>query len=116
MPDKRTALIIDDDEEISGFLLEALRLEGFEVCRCDNGMSALALLREQCFHVIVTDYHMPGMNGADITQSLRLQCPGSFIVGMSAEHKEKDFLEAGADAFLKKPFSLKKLVAMVNDR
>ncbi len=116
MPKKRTVLIIDDDKAISGLLLDVLRSQGFEVCRCDNGASALALSQEKCFDIIVTDYDMPGMNGADIAKSLRFQRPGSFIIGISAAHKEEDFLEAGADAFLKKPFSFKKLIEMINER
>jgi DNA-binding response OmpR family regulator len=113
MTEKKTVLIIDDDKAISGFLHEMLQSDGFEVSCCDDGMSALGLAKEKCFDVVITDYRMPGMDGVEITRSLRLQCSGSFIIGISSECKGKNFFDAGADAFLKKPFPFKDLISII---
>ena len=111
--EKKTVLIIDDDTAISGFLYEMLLSDGFEVSCCDDGMPALELAKEKCFDVVITDYRMSGMDGVEITKSLRLRCPGSFIVGISAECQGKNFIDAGADAFLKKPFPIKDLISII---
>jgi DNA-binding response OmpR family regulator len=113
MTEKKTVLIIDDDKAISGFLDEMLRSDGFEVSCCDDGMSALELAKEKCFDFVITDYRMPGMDGVEITKSLRLQCSGSFIIGISSECKGKNFCDAGANAFLKKPFPFKDLISII---
>ena len=116
MPEKKAVLIIDDDEMIRNVLHYILASAGFSASCCDNGPAALDLSKRERFHIIITDYHMDGMNGADITKKLRIQCPDSLIIGISGEHMEKDFFEAGADAFYQKPFSPKVLVSLIKNR
>lgn len=111
--EKKTVLIIDDDKAISGFLYEMLRSDGFDVSCCSDGMLALELAQEKCFDVVITDYRMPGMDGIQVTKLLRLQCPGSFIVGISAEYKGRNFIDAGANAFFNKPFPFQDLVSII---
>ncbi len=113
MHDKKSVLIIDDDTVISDVLSDILQSEGCEVICCDNGATALDLSKEKCFDIIITDYRMPGMNGVEITRALRSRCGNSFIIGFSAEYKEKAFLEAGADVFFKKPVSFKEIVTLI---
>lgn len=113
MPEKEPVLIIDDDQMIGGALGALLRADGFEVRRCTDGESALDAARERCYRVVITDYRMPGMSGTDVTRLLRAQCPDAFIIGLSAEQKGADFLEAGANAFLSKPFKPDELMSLV---
>lgn len=115
MTEKRKVLIVDDDDAVSGALYNLIPSESFDVVRCDNGLTALDFASEKCFDVVITDYRMPGMNGVEITKSLRFKCPDSFIIGLSAENVERDFLAAGADAFVKKPFSPGKLLTMIEN-
>jgi CheY-like chemotaxis protein len=116
MTEGKTVLVVDDDWVIRQALLDMLTSEGFSVSCCRSGPSALDLSKRKCFQVIITDYHMGGMNGADIAKELRIHCPDSLIIGISGEQKEKDFLKAGADAFFSKPFSPKVLVSMIRSR
>jgi DNA-binding response OmpR family regulator len=116
MPDTKAVLVIDDDENMRACLYDFFTSAGFSASCCDNGPAALDLTKRERFHVIITDYQMEGMNGADITRELRIRCPDSLIIGMSGEQKEKDFFEAGADAFCKKPFTLKKLFSLIQEK
>jgi DNA-binding response OmpR family regulator len=98
---------------ISDALDALLQADGLEVRRCFDGESALDAVRERCYRVVITDYRMPGMSGTDITRLLRAQCPDAFIIGLSAEQKGADFLEAGANVFMKKPFMPGELMSLI---
>lgn len=113
--EKRTALVIDDDELIRQFLHDLLTTEGYSATCCGSGPTALELSRGEQFEIIITDYHMDGINGADIAKELRIRCPDSLIIGISGEQKKKAFLEAGADAFCQKPFTSREFVAMIRN-
>ncbi len=114
--EKKTVLIVDDNGAVSGVLREILEPTGLAVSCCGEGYSALELSEKKCFDVIITDYRMPGMTGADIARLLRAQCPDALIIGISAGHKDKEFIEAGADVFLKKPFPFRDLVSMIQEK
>lgn len=111
--DKKTALVIDDDESLGEALRDTLESMGIETTFCFNGMTAIELCKERCFSFIVTDYRMPGMNGEEITRALRLQCPDAFIVGLSADNRRKEFIDAGANVFFSKPFSFQVLASLI---
>jgi two-component system response regulator MtrA len=113
MHGKGPVLVIDDDPMISEAIGALLRRDGVDVRLCADGESALDAVREKCYPVIITDYRMPGMSGTDITRLLRAQCPDTFIIGLSAEQKSSDFLKAGANAFLNKPFMPNKLLSLI---
>lgn len=113
MEEQGPVLIIDDDPMISDALGALLRADGFEVRLCTDGASALDATRERCYRVVITDYRMPGMCGTDIARLLRAQCPDALIIGLSAEQKGAAFLEAGANAFLNKPFMYDELMSLI---
>jgi DNA-binding response OmpR family regulator len=108
-------LIVDDDPVVSRLLKDFLTLKGFYVQTSDNGSEALELIKREGFQVLVTDYDMPGLNGIELTGIVRSLCQDLLIVGMSADSKEPDFLKAGADLFIQKPFSLFKLSELISD-
>jgi DNA-binding response OmpR family regulator len=114
LSEKKAVLVIDDDKAIGAVLADLLQSEGFEVICCDSGLAALGLAKGKCFNVIITDYRMPGMDGLETTRALRLQCPDALIIGFSSEHKRNEFLDAGADAFFKKPFSFKEIISLID--
>lgn len=112
---KRSILIIEDSRAVSESLRGVLEAEGYEVDCVENGTEALKRSRESCFDIILVDYRMPGIDGAETVRQLRPRCPQAYIAGVSASHKERDFMEAGADAFFKKPFRAKKLISALKD-
>lgn len=110
---KISVLIIEDDPILSDILKSVLESDTTDVAACENGHQALYLINKKKFDVVITDYCLPGMNGADIVKSLRLVYRGSRVIGMSAQNKEKEFRDAGADAFLLKPFNIADLLSNI---
>ncbi len=112
MEGRKNVLVIEDVSSVREFLCQLLTNDGFEVQGCDDGMSALTA-SERPVHVIITDYHMPNMNGIEATRQLRARFPAAIIIGVSSDDKGKDFLAAGADAFLLKPYRYADLLSII---
>ena len=104
MENTKTVLVIEDTRPLRELLCGLLEDSGFEVRGCEDGVSALEAAAETTFHVIITDYRMPNMNGIEATKHLRKRFPASIIIGVSFDDMEKAFLAADADAFLLKPY------------
>jgi len=107
-------LIVDNDPVISRLLKDFLVLNGFNVQTVENGSEALDLIKRGQFNIIITDYDMPGINGVELTHIVRSMRSDLLIIGMSADSKESDFLKAGANLFILKPFSLFKILEFIN--
>lgn len=112
MPKRKTVLIIENDAIIRELLEDFLDLYGFAACGVSNGVEAIRLVRERHFDIIITDYSMPVMNGAEFVRIIRPQHPHVFIIGISGVCGAGEFLSAGANAFLPKPFQLKEFLAI----
>lgn len=113
MNHKKNVLIVDDTPQIREFLFHLLQADGFEVYTCEDGISALNEAIKRNFDVIITDYRMPYMNGVEVTKNLRTRFPASIIIGISMENVKDEFLGAGADAFLFKPFKYDELMEII---
>ena len=99
---REEVLVIDDNQIIRDVLTRLLESEGYSVTCCADGMSAIALAKEKRFGTFIVDYCMPCMNGDEVTLLLRQSYPEAFIIGFSAEHKDRAFLMAGANTFMLK--------------
>jgi DNA-binding response OmpR family regulator len=111
-------LCADDDRDILALL--ALRLEraGYRVAQAVDGEQALSLARELGPDVLVLDVMMPRMSGTDVLAALRADAAtaGVRVILLSARAQESDIergLEAGADAYLAKPFQASELIEVV---
>lgn len=116
MNTKRSVLVVEDVLPVQEALCSVLETDGFEAHGCGDGASALEAVSEKEFQIIITDYRLPDMNGADLTKKLRLRFPLSLIVGVSSEEKTKDFMAVGADAFLLKPYRYSELIKLFDSR
>jgi two-component system response regulator MprA len=116
MKKQKTVLVVDDDEMVRKFLFDVLRLQDFDVQTVNDGIAALNLLKASDFDIVITDYAMPGMNGIELTKTIRSRWPHSLIIGISADCDERVFLNAGADAFLHKPFYLHDLLTVIRQK
>lgn len=107
-----TILIVDDDQDLRRFIAIQLREEGFQVVEAENGEKALTILEEQLCDLAIVDIMMPGIDGYELTQSLRSFTDFPIILLTAKgqiESKEKGFL-AGADDYLVKPFEIRELI------
>ncbi len=114
MEGKRTVLFIEDAAPLRKTLCDLLQADGFHMRGCRDGASALEASAEKDFHIIITDYSLPDMTGADVTKRLRARFPAAIIIGISLNDRSGAFLAAGADVFLQKPFEYDELVKLMN--
>jgi DNA-binding response OmpR family regulator len=112
--DKKTVLIIDDNRLVRELLTEFFRLSGYETYKAENGEAALELIKGNRFDIVITDCFIPGISGIDIARMLSSRHPDSIVIGISAERVRNDFIRAGADAFLQKPFSFNELMSVIS--
>lgn len=109
-------LIIEDDESISHFLTLSLEAECFAVDRASDGETGSFLGRTHEYDVIILDNMLPMKNGKEVCSDIRRQGKSTPILMLSALSDVKtkaDLLDAGADDYLAKPFSLEELLARV---
>lgn len=110
-----TVLVVDDAPEIVRLARDYLEHAGFVVLTAADGNTAVQLARTRNPDAIVLDLGLPGLDGLDVTRSLRRDSSVPIIM-LTARADESDKivgLEIGADDYLTKPFSPKELVARV---
>lgn len=109
-------LVVEDDPKISRFLVQGLRLEGHEVDSVDHGDRALEVASSGDFDLILLDLTLPGMDGLEVLERLRVLKVKSLVVALTARDEIEDRvrgLDAGADDYLTKPFSFAELTARI---
>jgi DNA-binding response OmpR family regulator len=111
---RQRVIVIGDDRGLNSMLRYALDSYGLEVKFCDNGYEVLYGSSIGDFDVVVTDYDIPGINGLELARRLREHFPKAFIIGMSGADRGVDFLRAGANDFLRKPFVPYRLAMMID--
>ena len=116
--DRPVVLVADDDDDIRDLVAFRLDRAGYEVLRAGDGQQALDLAREHNPDLAVLDVMMPKLTGYDVTRELRSDAATSRIpvILLTARVQEADVargFEAGADDYVKKPFSPQELKARV---
>lgn len=109
-------LVADDDSDILALVRLRLERSGYDVVTARDGVEALALIRERCPDLAILDVSMPAPNGLDVTRSLRAEADRTPVIILTARAREPDVTaggEAGADAYVTKPFSPQELEAHV---
>ena len=109
-------MVVDDDANICELLRLYLEKEGFDPVIAPNGVKALELFDSEKPDLILLDVMLPKMNGFDICQNLRDAGSTVPIIMLTAREEETDKvfgLEAGADDYMTKPFSMRELMARV---
>jgi DNA-binding response OmpR family regulator len=110
----REILIVDDKEFIRTLLSDFFSFNGYEVFLAINGKEALDIIKNKSFSLVITDMDMPLMDGIELVKRIRKINISLPIIGMSIENKESEFLKAGADHFLLKPFNFNHLKSILH--
>src|SRR5213593_994527 len=105
-------LIVDDDSTSRKILAHLLVAAGYKCRECEDGTKALAQVHAQLPALLLLDFDMPGLNGAEVLKRLRAdanpavaQLPAIMLTGHGGEESEVLCLEAGADDFVTKPIN-----------
>ena len=113
-------LIVDDEAPVAALLEQALRQEGYEVSRAEDGMDAMNRLHVFQPDVVIMDVMMPRLDGVQTTRLLRRNrtYADTVIIALSARTDEaalNAMREAGANLYMRKPFTIARLVAHVRE-
>jgi len=116
-PNKKSILIVDDEEIIRNFLSEVLG-EKYDVSLASDGDEAIEQIKKRRFDLIITDLKMPRVPGEEVVKFAQQQDPTSRVIvisGFSSLYMVSQSINNGACAFLSKPFSIKELMETVTD-
>jgi DNA-binding response OmpR family regulator len=118
--DSGVVLVADDDDDILLLVTTRLRRDGYDVVAARNGIEALALAQQHKPAVAVLDVGMPGLDGIEVLAAIRGidELRDTKVMLLTAKAQESDVrrgYEAGADVYLKKPFSPAELAAKVRE-
>jgi two-component system KDP operon response regulator KdpE len=108
-------LVVDDEAQITRVLRTALSAQGYDVRTANDPEEALLLFAEWSPDLVVTDLMMPGISGVELCQKIRASAATPIIV-LSVRDQERvkvEALDAGADDYVTKPFSIQELLARV---
>ena len=114
MTTRKTILIIEDEPHIVLGLKDAFEFEGFRVVSARSGKEGVQLARHEKPDAIVLDLMLPDVNGYRVCEELRRWDPFVPVIMLSARSQEADKirgLDAGADDYVTKPFSVGELIA-----
>jgi DNA-binding response OmpR family regulator len=112
-------LLIEDDARIREIVERGLGSRGFVVTSAEDGPAGLDLARKLEVDVLLLDLMLPGMSGLEVLEEIRLAKPRLPVVALTALDDTRSKvagLDAGADDYLTKPFSLEELAARVRVR
>jgi two-component system, cell cycle sensor histidine kinase and response regulator CckA len=120
-PAHNTILIMDDEPTIRTLLQSMLEKIGYQVIAACNGREGVELFKENRGHIAlcIIDVMMPEMNGMEALQKIRTISPDAKIIiasGYSADSTQNDYLEAGAKAFLPKPYRMAELSTVIHEQ
>jgi two-component system KDP operon response regulator KdpE len=107
-------LVTDDDPELRRVLKRTLDALGFEVAESSNGEQALKEVETRPFDAVLLDVNMPGIGGIAACREIRRRAPRLQILMLTVRDHEMDKIEAldaGADDYITKPFSIPELAA-----
>src|SRR5580704_17956021 len=105
-------LLVDDDWELDQMLTEYLSAEAFSVVTALDGASALKLVANESFDLVILDVMLPSLSGFDVLVRLR-QTRSVPVIMLTARGEDNDRIlgfELGADDYLAKPFNPKELL------
>ena len=114
-------LVVDDNDEIRGFIRRILEASGHVVIEAGNGREAMKLAKESPVDVVITDVFMPEFDGLEMMRSLRKLQPHLKVIAVSGGGSmgNMDILHAaklfGAYRVFTKPFASRDLVNAVNE-
>jgi len=112
---KPCILAVDDDVQVLHLVRDTLEMEGYRVITADSGEAAVAAFEQQLPDLVVLDIMLPGIDGYAVCRRIRSssQVPIIMLTGRGSDEEKVRGLDAGADDYVPKPFSIEELLARV---
>jgi len=115
-------LIVDDSFPMRAVIKKVIKASGFnigELFEAGNGQQALQILNEQWLDLVLTDYNMPDMNGLELLKAMKSQetladIPVVIVTTEGSDQRVEEFLNQGAVAYIKKPFTPEQIKSHLN--
>lgn len=115
MNTKLTILLIEDEKNITAFIMKILKSHDFKVICASTGTEGISLISSQCPDLVLLDLGLPDIDGMEVISRIRTWYKRPIIV-LSARNSEPDkvtALDAGADDYITKPFGTEELMARI---
>jgi len=111
----RRILVVDDEAQITRVLRTTLSSQGYDIRVANDGEMALELMKNWMPHVVITDLAMPNLDGVGLCRQVRLvsQVPIIVLSVRGQDRSKVEALDAGADDYVTKPFSMNELLARI---
>ena len=109
-------LLVEDDSSLADGLILNLEAEGYEVVHSNHGGSALGLIEDDSFDLLILDIMLPGVDGLTICKKVRARgdtVPILFLTARDQTDEKIEGLVAGGDDYITKPFDLQELLTRI---
>ncbi len=109
-------LLIEDEPDLSSFLIRSLTKEGYDVEHLEDGKGVMKHLKKSTYDVMILDLMLPSVSGEDVLKEMRLKknfMPVIVLTAVDDVERKTKILNMGADDYLVKPFSFVELVARI---
>lgn len=119
LPSVTRVLLIDDEQRILNFVRRGLEAEGLDVDEARSGQEGIGLALARRYDLVILDLVMPDLDGREVLKRLLERRPEQQVLVLSTlsdTDSKVECLEAGAEDYMSKPFSLEELLARVGAR
>jgi len=111
-------LVVDDSKAILAMIKTVLDKGGYETDTSEDGLEAIGKIKRKHYDLIISDYHMPGMDGVRLVKAIRRRkdytdTPILILSGDQSQENHKLFQEIGANGWLQKPVDAMRVLTAV---
>lgn len=118
MANRKTILVVDDEQDLLDLIEYNLKKEGFDVLKAEDGLEGIEVAREHNPNLVLLDIMMPKMDGLEVVERMRddkklKRIPIIFLTARGDEKTEVEGLNKGGDDYITKPISTTKLISRI---
>ncbi len=116
---QKTILVVDDDDELRGFLKKVLAANNFTVIEASDGAQALEAVEKYLPDLVLLDFGLPKVPGETVCVKIKKDHPNIIVIALTKKTQSSDIvqgLQIGADDYISKPFVAEELIARIDAR
>lgn len=116
---RKTILVVDDDDDLRGFLKKVLAANNFTVIEASDGAQALEAVEKYLPDLVLLDFGLPKVPGETVCVKIKKDHPNIIVIALTKKNQSSDVvqgLQIGADDYISKPFVAEELIARIDAR